>query len=453
MFIHLQNLPVQPKHKVHVFARLVAGLVFVMTLSLSVFAATAPTPVSHDQLIAYKDLQQSRLEALKDAQQKDAEIWKARAEALDKRIDDQVSQISLSVDQFGTSLNVLSIIFAILIPLAGFFSYKNARSDAEKTAREQAEKTAQNWINANESELKEKIKKLENLAKEKFDVVKDHSEIEGRAVFFIQEKLGYTPDYLINEISRIADLEHPTYKNLNDTAHAIFDHLRMKARKAFADGQHADAFDYWTELKDKLQGRQLHVDQYYEIWSSLAISAKVCQRYDYYYPSSISTTSPRVEHRCLQAHDTADLLTQKGKLTDALNAYKSVGLILISPHTDAFVRKVILSATVSACVLRVLIAKRKVPNDSHFLYLYNEALEALRDGGELGATLSNGIALGLRAYVHFLLGNQNDATRDLNKAFSSEKNGGKDVRDCLEHLLYVHPISEDQGMRELVARF
>lgn len=427
-----------------------------MMISLHGFAATASTQVSHDELTVYKDLQQSRVDALKEAQQKDAEIWKARAEALDKRIDDQVSQvsqISLSVDQFGIHLTVSGIVLTLLISLAGIFSYKSARSDAVKTAHEEANLAAESWFKANDEELQKLMTALENQAKGKIDDIKDYIHKEGRAVFFIQEKLGYTPDYLINEISRLADERYPAPAKDDDSLVSNFDQFRMKARKAFAEGRHADAFDLWNDLMPDSYHRQLHIDQEYELRACLAISARVCQRYDYYYPPSISTFSPSVEYRCHQAHESADLLTQKGNLMDALKAYKSVGINLSATHPSAFVRKVILSATVSACVLRVLIAKRKVPNDSHFLYLYNDALDALRDGGELGATLSNGIAFGLRAYVHFLLGNQTDATRDLNKAFSSEKNGGKDVRDCLEHLLYVHPITEYQGMRDLVARF
>lgn len=76
------------------------------------------------EIAAFKEAQQTKLDALRGLQQKDLEVWKTKAEALDKRVDD---------------LNNLTtwcgILVTVLLVFISFVTYRNAKSDAKSEAR------------------------------------------------------------------------------------------------------------------------------------------------------------------------------------------------------------------------------------------------------------------------------------------------------------------------------
>ncbi|PVE09360.1 hypothetical protein [Limnohabitans sp. Rim28] len=456
MFDRAQSLSDQSKRKANLLAQQVLWLVLGLLLSLSGFAANAPSQASQAELSAYKDLQQIKLDALKEAQQKEAEIWKAKAEALDKRIDDQLSQVSRSVDQFGIVAGVLGLLITLVVALAGFFAYKNAKSDAIKAAQGQAASFAKSWFEKHSTDLQEKIQVLEDLAKGHIDAVKDYASQEAQALFAIQQKLGYDHAYIFAAIKNFYTNEKriaaaPGALLPPDTADPEFETLSSKAREAFEAKRYADAWDYWN-LAD-IKCFQTINYRYIEIRIGLSISHRACYGKGYGlsaneymgYPPSLAP---------IYVHELADSHTQDGKLREAIRFYEQAERV-VGPHqinSGEFPSKVFWSATISACVLRLLIAKRMAHRDENFQYHDNDVLVALEDGGKLGSSPSNGIAIAIRAYVHQLLGHSSKAERDLQKAFDLTENGGADVRECLGHLLGLYSIPQDQGMRELVDR-
>ncbi len=86
--------------------------------------AEVPRAVGQDELAVYKELQQIKLDALKDSQQKDVEAWKARAESLDKRVDD-----------FNNLTGWCGILVTALLVLTSYMTYRNAKSDAKSEAK------------------------------------------------------------------------------------------------------------------------------------------------------------------------------------------------------------------------------------------------------------------------------------------------------------------------------
>jgi hypothetical protein len=426
---------------------LVVGLMW----SFSVFAANAPTQVNQAELTAYKELQQSKLEALKEAQQKESEIWKAKAEALDKRIDDQLSQVSRSIDQFTASVGWLGWLVTFLLTFAGVFTYRRAKSDAENAAREQASSSAKKWFEDKSSELEALMEDLQNRAKGRIDDLKDYATQEARAVFAIQQKLGYTPDFVLSEIKRIRkDASHvATQPDTEDEADAVIDALCSKARRAFEAKRYEDAHTYWTEALSKNNSTQTY--QTVEIWMGQSISARASHIHDHTFYIGSNIYQYPEECRAMLQHESADTTTQNGKLSEAVSTYDSIQYY-ISSDPDIFSAKVFLSSTVSAAVLRVLIAKRMALRDDFFLYRYQDVLAALDKHGQLASIHANGVVLAIRAYAHHLLGHEAEAESDLSKAFHASENGGADVRDCLGQLLNLYTNPKDQTLRELLER-
>jgi len=60
--------------------------------------------------------------------------------------------------------------------------------------------------------------------------------------------------------------------------------------------------------------------------------------------------------------------------------------------------------------------------------------------------------LGNRAYVHYLLGRSVQAEADFSAALRAPEYGGRTIYEATLKDLEIHPIPEDQGMRELVER-
>ena len=95
----------------------------VSTLSIAICLAaswpcTAKESVSQDDLSAQKELLQAKLDANKELTQKDIEILYKRFDAVDKRIDDQVSRVSdigNSVDRFTTIIGVIGTLITVLL--------------------------------------------------------------------------------------------------------------------------------------------------------------------------------------------------------------------------------------------------------------------------------------------------------------------------------------------------
>jgi len=112
---------------------------------------------SKDDLNAFKELQQIKLESQKELQVKDIEAVRQQITAVDKRVDDQLAQLGQSIDRFGTLSTLLSILITILLVLVGFLGYRNAKSEAKEAAADAAGASAKDWFDKQAGQLIEKI--------------------------------------------------------------------------------------------------------------------------------------------------------------------------------------------------------------------------------------------------------------------------------------------------------
>jgi hypothetical protein len=63
-----------------------------------------------------------------------------------------------------------------------------------------------------------------------------------------------------------------------------------------------------------------------------------------------------------------------------------------------------------------------------------------------------GVALGNRAYAQWLLGNFTEAETDFAAGLRAEKFAGQELYEATLKDFDIHPVPEDQGMREMVER-
>jgi len=116
-------------------------------------ALAANNNVSQIELTAQKELLQTQIEAIKGLHQKDAD-------AINKRIDDQLAQVGQGVDRFGVIVSVLGTLVSLLLAGLGLLGYVTV---SNKTKIE-AEKAAQDWFDANEQNLKQRLSDVDKLA-------------------------------------------------------------------------------------------------------------------------------------------------------------------------------------------------------------------------------------------------------------------------------------------------
>lgn len=125
-------------------------------------ALAASDDVSKPELAAHKELVQIQIEAIKALHQKDAD-------AINKRIDDQLAQVGQGVDRFGVIASGLGIVITVLLVFGGFIGYRNAKSEAKDIAKY----TAEEWFRENSPQLSKRIDELaarfEKQFQEKFE--------------------------------------------------------------------------------------------------------------------------------------------------------------------------------------------------------------------------------------------------------------------------------------------
>lgn len=92
---------------------------------------------------------------------------------LQAQIDNQknlIEQINHQIDSFGNNLTIGSTIITVLLLLIGFFSYRNAKTDAQLAAKQEAQNIAQQevktWFDKNANDLSSEIESLRKKLKE-----------------------------------------------------------------------------------------------------------------------------------------------------------------------------------------------------------------------------------------------------------------------------------------------
>lgn len=91
--------------------------------------------VSQIELAAQKEFLQYQIESVKALHHRDSE-------AINKRIDDQLTMVGQGVDKFALLTGWLGIVVTALLVIGGFVGYRNVRSDALSVAKSTAEEIA-----------------------------------------------------------------------------------------------------------------------------------------------------------------------------------------------------------------------------------------------------------------------------------------------------------------------
>lgn len=147
------------------------------------------TPSASEDLSAFKELQQSKWEAQKELQQKDIEALRQQIAAVDKRVDDQLTQVGQAVDRFGVLVAVLGVVVTVLLVFGGFLGYRNAKTEAtadakeaataeaKKTAISESQSSAEKWFKSKAVALTEQIAELEKKASQAQAQI--HAQLQG----------------------------------------------------------------------------------------------------------------------------------------------------------------------------------------------------------------------------------------------------------------------------------
>ena len=229
----------------------------VSTLSIAICLAaswpcTAKESVSQDDLSAQKELLQAKLDANKELTQKDIEILYKRFDAVDKRIDDQVSRVSdigNSVDRFAAISGVIGILITVLLAAGGLIGYFSVVAKVRETAQE----TAKKWLQENEKELRSRTDTLHSNAQEAINTTLEgvtNSASEAKAAMErAQKEIGRTqPDAPATPVSR-KDTEtlqrrSEELKSIPENSYS-FDDWNTRAFAAYNDGRLERAALYW----------------------------------------------------------------------------------------------------------------------------------------------------------------------------------------------------------------
>jgi len=229
----------------------------VSTLSIAICLAaswpcSAKESVSQDNLSAQKELLQAKLDANKELAQKDIEILNKRFDAVDKRIDDQVSRVSdigNSVDRFAAIIGVIGTLITVLLTLGGLIGYFSVVAKVRETAKE----TAKTWLQENEKELRSRTDTLHSNAQDAINTTLEgvnNSASEAKAAMErAQKEIGRTqPDAPVTPESR-KDTEtlqrrSEELKSIPENSYS-FDDWNTRAFAAYNAGQPERAALYW----------------------------------------------------------------------------------------------------------------------------------------------------------------------------------------------------------------
>ena len=236
-------------------SRLLAICLLLWGTALAQVAETSAFSLK-DDLNAFKELQQSKLESQKELQIKDIEAVRQQINAVDKRVDDQLAQLGQSVDRFGVVAALLSAGITVLLVLVGFLGYRNAKSEAKEAASEVARTSAQEWFEKQADQLREKIKAIEQKADQLLKEMDEHAngvkaraaDVE-KALNTAQESIGKTGAQTTSALAdstKVLAQRDRELKASNEDSYS-FDDWNTRAHAAYATEALEDAAYFWLK--------------------------------------------------------------------------------------------------------------------------------------------------------------------------------------------------------------
>lgn len=490
--------------------RLLAVCLLFVGSALTHMPVMAATSTSED-LSAFKELQQIKWETQKELQQKDTEALRQQIAAVDKRVDDQLTQVGQGVDRFGVLISLLGLGITALLVLGGFLGYRNAKAeataDAKEAATSEARASAEEWFKTKAVALTQQITELEGKAAHvhkqmdthardvQTDAEKYRSAINQLQKSIEDPNLKSSPEQ--EDARRTLAERDKELKDTNEDNYS-FDDWNARAHAAHSAANLEEAAYFWlkaagildagaTNVAQALLNRGITQSELKQHESAIATYDEVLRRFG-------EATEPAIrelvagamlnkgvihsEHKRYEAAITtydevirrlkdisepalrellAMVYVNKGntqiemKLYEAaISSYDELPLRFNAASEPAF-RGRVTTALNGAGFARLMLAKAFGPSTVAGKDALQMALKNLNDAIALSEDLI-GFALGNRSYVQCLLGQLELAATDFAMALRASVNGGQFLYEATLKDLEISPVSEDGAMRALVER-
>lgn len=413
----------------------------------SIPAWAANGNVSHAELAAQKELLQTQIEAIKAYQQKDVD-------AINKQIDDQLAMVGQGVDRFGVIVSALGVVITVLLVLGGFIGYRNAKAEAKDAAKQ--------WLDDNTEKLKQQIDELEakaSVAHRRIDeTVTGFVQSAEVAVQTLQAQMGtalQSDAKAVQEAQAVVVGRAEELKNVAESSYS-FEDWNTRAHSAYASKNLDEAALFWLKASQIPNAGSVKVAQ--ALFNRGITQGQLGQS------KEAITTYNEVLHRFGDATEAAlkelvaDALFNKGfrqgvlgQSEEQIKTYEEV-LRRFGDATEASLIEQVAEAALNGLGFIYLTqAKARWTDRDAANALLHTALDRLNQA-IAKVQQSSGMKFGNRAYVQWLLGSRVQAETDFAAALRAEKFGGKELYEATLKDFDIHPIPEDQGMREMVER-
>ena len=210
--------------------------------------------------VAYKELAQVKLDALKEGVQKDIQTLTVRMDAQDKIIATQGSAVDKGLNILGISLSMLGLI----LTLAGVVGFLSVRRKAQNEARS----AAAQWLDSNsdlQAEIKsirERLQELESQARRNIEsLLKDADDAVKkvqRSFERVKEKKQSNPDTVPeNEAQALAQMAKAVTEK-PESAYSYND-WNTRAFDAYLKGELTKAAQFWRAAADHEDATPLNI--------------------------------------------------------------------------------------------------------------------------------------------------------------------------------------------------
>lgn len=478
-------------------------LAFCLLLNLSL-TALASNGMSKDELDARKEFLQLKIESGKELLQKDIEAQGKRLDALDKRIDDQISRVSdigNAVDRFAVVTGWIALVITGVLALGGLLGYVSVA----KKAREEAETVSQKWFNDNQQKLSDRIQELEHAAaRAQTTMDRSVAEVEAHkqsAIESMQKGISTGTGNTQEPSPEDAEGLRASVKQLKEKPEASYSYgdWNTRAFAAYQAKQFEDAALFWKYAAEvpnagaintaqalfnravtlgNLKRNEEAITTYEQIIATyrtdtapgireqvakalfnkgvrhgkMGNNDKAIATYDQVIKTYQADTAPAIREQVAKALINKGV--RHGKMGDNDKEIATYDQVIETYHDDTApsIREQVAISMNGRGFIRLIMAKQALANrnETEANELLNKAMADLLAAIEIKSQW--GMALGNLAYTQWLLKHPAEAEAALRSALNSIEGGGEELYRGTQHDIAQHPIPEDAAFREMLDR-
>ena len=378
----------------------------------------AAQTLTQDDLAMHKELLQTKLDANKELLQKDLEARGHRIDALEKRLDDQVSRVSDvggSIDRFGVIAGGLGLLITVALAAAGLVGYFSVSGKA----RQEAQDAAKEWFESNSNKLTKEINDL------KVKAAQSHVEIDAHTQSVAKKRDAAEAQMLVyqSEIGNAHSQDDALKNEGSDAVMSLAEDLKQRPESSYS-------FEDWNTRAFAAYGSKNHEDA------------------AYYWGRAAAVPNAGAVNAAQSMFNKAITLGELKRDEEAIAAYDAV---IAKYDADP------------APALRELVARAK--NSKGFTVLCQAKEQSIDLGARQSLLIqarqlceyallvlsSNAVVLGNLAYAAWL---QGDAVVVESKfvAALAAPDGGQAIYDLTLGDLDICPLPEDEGFKTLIDR-